>query len=69
MFIKVWCEYDFSGAFGGGNNEDVFEIPDNHDSDVVAASVASIVSRRTGLDVDELDGLFDWEYLEIESLF
>lgn len=68
MFIKVWCEYDLSGAFGY-NNEDVFEIPDDHDSDVVTATVASIVSKRTGLGVDELDGLFDWECLEIESLF
>lgn len=69
MFIKVWCEYNFSGAFGGNNDEDVFEIPDNHDVEVVTESVISLLSKRTGLDVDELDGLFDWEYLEIESLF
>lgn len=24
--IKVWCEYDISGSFGGNNNEEVFQV-------------------------------------------
>lgn len=28
-YIKVWCEYDISGDFGGNNNEDIFVVSDS----------------------------------------
>lgn len=69
MFIKVWCEYDLSGAFGGCNNEDVFEVSDNFDRDFITGTVTSLVVRRTGVSESDLEGLFSWEYVEIEKLF
>ena len=68
MFIKVWCEYDFSGNFGGGNNEEVFAVIDGTSAEEIESMVLSKLSNFTGVEEGELDGLFGWEYIEIEDL-
>lgn len=68
MFIKVWCEYDFSGNFGGDNNEEVFAVIDGTPEDVIESVVLSKLSNFTGVVEEELEGLFDWEYIEIKDL-
>ena len=64
-FIKVWCEYDFSGNFGGNNNEDVFEV--NKDDDIEKL-VSNFLIKVTGLDEEDLEGLYDWNYITISQL-
>lgn len=68
MFIKVWCEYDFSGNFGGDNNEEVFAVIDGTSAEEIESMVLSKLSNFTGVEEEELDGLFGWEYIEIEDL-
>lgn len=68
MFIKVWCEYDFSGNFGGNNNEEVFAVIDGTLDEEIEYMVLSKLSNFTGVEEEELDGLFGWEYIEIEDL-
>lgn len=66
--IKVWCEYDINGSFGGNNNEEVFQVifpsdiePDAYDMHI-SLMVEKYIKDVTDLDDDDLDGLFDWSY-------
>ncbi|QBX32821.1 hypothetical protein Asfd1_195 [Aeromonas phage Asfd_1] len=66
--IKVWCEYDINGGFGGNNNEEVFQVilPAGLDADAATAYISSVVEKYikdvTGLDRFELEDMFDWSY-------
>lgn len=60
-FIKIWCEYDISGDFGGNNEEDLL-IVENESVDI-AAEVLNIIKNRTGLSEEDLEGLYDWEFI------
>lgn len=68
MFIQVWCEYDFNGKFGGNNNEDVFIVTDGTSDEEVEAMVLSKLSSFTGVEEDELEGLFSWKSIVIKDL-
>ncbi len=64
-YIKVWCEYDFSGNFGGNNNEDIFKV--NMD-DNIDKLVLNFLIKATGLDEEDLEGLYGWDYISISQL-
>ncbi|UOX40517.1 hypothetical protein UGMREWDR_CDS0211 [Aeromonas phage GomatiRiver_11] len=72
--IRVWCEYDINGRFGGNNNEEVFRVifPADIESDTYSMHISLMVEKYvkdvTGLNMDELDGLFDWSYIEPKVL-
>lgn len=67
-YIKVWCEYDFSGNFGGDNNEDVFEVDESLTEEQVGDLVLNYLVDRTDCSEEELDGLYGWEYITVETL-
>ena len=72
-FIKVWCEYDINGDFGGDNNEAVFSV-------IYGADVEELLTKRYSYlweevkdgDSDETSlleaGLMGWEYITLEEL-
>ncbi len=64
-YIKVWCEYDFSGNFGGNNNEDIFKV--NMD-DNIDKLVLNFLIKATGLDEEDLEDLYGWNYINISQL-
>ncbi len=64
-YIKVWCEYDFSGNFGGNNNEDIFKV--NMD-DNIDKLVLNFLIKATGLDEEDLEDLYSWNYINISQL-
>ena len=64
-YVKVWCEYDFSGNFGGNNNEDIFEV--NMD-DNIDKLVLNFLIKTTGLDEEDLEDLYGWNYINISQL-
>jgi len=75
-FIKVWCEYDMSGQFGGNSNEEVFIVSDS----LTDAEIDSLVCKELQWiwkDVMEEDAqaeniiearLAGWEYITIQNL-
>lgn len=67
-YIKVWCEYDFSGSFGVNNNEEVFEVPYEYNQDEVDRIVMQHLTAQTSLDVEDLEDLHGWEYIQIGLL-
>ena len=67
-YIKVWCEYDFGGKFGGNNNEEVFSVSDRCSLEIVENNVVKMLQGITGLSDEDLEGLYDWEYIELEEL-
>lgn len=66
--IKVWCEYDFGGSFGGNNNEEVFEVLDDLTNETVDDLVLNMLSRNCSLEPEELDDLYGWNYTTVELL-
>lgn len=68
MFIKVWCEYDIGGMFGGNNNEDIFEVNDDLTKEQIEELVVNYVTSSTGESEEELEGLYDWESVDIAEL-
>ena len=68
VFIKVWCEYDFSGNFGGNNNEDVFEVYPELAHHEVEERVVNFLKGRCGVSEEDLEGLFGWEFITITEL-
>lgn len=68
MFIKVWCEYDFSGKFGGNNNEDVFVIEEDKSQDEIERMVLNMLSNSTGAPEEDLEDLYGWEVINIKYL-
>lgn len=67
-YIEVWCEYDFNGSFGGNNNEAVFEVDENMNADDTIEKVVDYLSNKTSLSKEDLEDLWDWEFIEIEEL-
>ena len=65
-YIKVWCEYDFGGSFGGNNNEGVFEVPDSCED--IESLVLQKLTEATSLDTEDLDDLYNWEFITIKTL-
>lgn len=67
--VKIWCEYDINGDFGGNNDEALARItfPADMPSDeyigYIFEVVEKYVSEQTGLDADDLDGLVGWSYV------
>lgn len=66
--IKVWCEYDISGSFGGNNNEQCLLISDQLTQEEIDNLVIGFVSRRCGLDKEDLEDLYDWQYIVLDEL-
>lgn len=68
MFIKVWCEYDIGGNFGGNNNEDVFIVDNNLRSAGIERIVVNKLMDITGDERGALDGLYRWEVITPQVL-
>ncbi len=71
-YIKVWCEYDISGDFGGNNNEDIFSVSDSlssQDIDQILTERFADLADDTEGEGSLLDeGLMGWEYINIIEL-
>ncbi|ALP47675.1 hypothetical protein phiST2_0181 [Vibrio phage phi-ST2] len=67
-YISVWCEYDIGGDFGGNNNEDVFSVSEELSNEEVEAKVAEYISDIVSEPIEELEGLYGWEYISITQL-
>ena len=67
-YIKVWCEYDFNGSFGGNNNEEVFEVDENMNASDINEKFVNYLSNMTSLSEEDLEDLWDWEFIEIKEL-
>lgn len=62
--IKVWCEYDFNGDFGGNNNEDVVPMLVDTSTKEIGKELLQMLLVETGLDKEEdLEDLWGWEVL------
>ncbi|AGG57952.1 hypothetical protein VPBG_00180 [Vibrio phage helene 12B3] len=68
VFIKVWCEYDFSGNFGWDNNEDVFEVYPELVHHEVEERVVTFLKGRCRVSEEDLEDLFSWEFITIAGL-
>lgn len=67
--IKIWCEYDINGEFGGNNDEDCLLLDENLTSqEDIEAAVLSYISRQTGEPTEELEGLCGWELINLLTL-
>jgi len=66
-YIKVWCEYDFSGNFGGNNNEEVFAVGDDLSMEDIHETVGNYLSGMTFLSKEDLEGLWGWEFIEVKK--
>jgi len=67
-YIKVWCEYDFNGSFGGNNNEEVFIVSSAMFTEDIETMILNELMAYTSLEEDELEGLYDWEWIEVKEL-
>ena len=67
-YIKVWCEYDFNGSFGGNNNEEVFTVYENMSVEDINEKVSKLLRGSTGLSDEDLEDLWDWEFIEVKEL-
>lgn len=67
-YIKVWCEYDFNGSFGGNNNEEVFTVYENMSVEGINEKVVDYLSKVTYLSKEDLENLWDWEFIEVKEL-
>ena len=71
-YIKVWCEYDISGQFGGNNDEDVFAVPDTCSSEEIDEMLTkkfASYSEECDCGVSLLaDGLMGWEFITVKIL-
>lgn len=69
QYIRVWCEYDINGYFGGDNDEEIFMINGTTcaNEDIYSKVLVELM-RRTNLSEEELDGLWDWGFIEPDYL-
>ena len=69
-FIKVWCEFDISGEFGGNNNEEVFIVAEGVDvKEALIKRYGYLVEECELESIDELlTELMGWEYITVEQL-
>lgn len=62
-YIKVRCEYDFGGGFGGNNNEEICAVADNTTDEEVEDLVMKHLMENSGFeDKEDLKGTYSWEY-------
>jgi len=70
-YIKIWCEYDICGPFGGNNNEQVLVV-DHDEHNVDRKSITEIVEKyvidMSGCSKDEIDGLWTWNFISIMEI-
>jgi hypothetical protein len=75
-YIKVWCEYDMNGQFGGNSNEEVFAVPDSMPEEEIKDIVLKELDwiwndvkeeNEEAADIIEA-GLAGWEYITIQNL-
>ena len=67
-YIKVWCEYDFNGSFGGNNNEEVMVVETGLSRKEVNTLVYDYLRKVSRLGKEGLEGLWDWEFIEVKEL-
>jgi hypothetical protein len=67
-YIKVWCEYDINGNFGGNNNEEVLSFPDTYEEEDVNQKVSDYIVEKSGQDIEELEDLWGYEFIGVEEL-
>lgn len=67
-YIKIWCEYDFDGDFGGCNNAGCYKIHDDWSTEDIDKKVLNMLTSRTRLSEEELEGLYDWKWVSIKEL-
>jgi len=69
-FIKVWCEFDIGGNFGGNNNEEVFIVPEGVDiREALIERYGYLVEDCELEGIDELfDDLMDYEYITVSEV-
>lgn len=69
-FIKIWCEYDICGNFGGNNDQEICNIIFPADLELamrnayVDERVKEHIISMTDLSVDDISGLFGWDYVQ-----
>lgn len=64
MYIRVWCEYDISGQFGGNNNEEVFRVSDGEDVNKLLSEWSIKMFGENLIDC----GVMSWSVVEINNL-
>ena len=62
--VSVWCEYDINGDFGGDSNEAVFYVEEILTTKEVESLIEKNLSSITNLDGEDLEDLWDWDYIE-----
>lgn len=70
-YIKIWCEYDICGSFGGNNNEHVLVVDhDEHivDREAITEIIEKYVIDMSGCSKDEIDGLWTWDFISIMEI-
>lgn len=67
-YIKVWCEYDFGGEFGGNHDQDVFQIDDRLSHKDIQNLVLKFLCEAIGLDENDLEGCWGWDFITITKL-
>ena len=69
-FIKVWCEFDIGGEFGGNNNGEVFIVPEGVDTKGALMDRYNYLVDECDLDsIDELfEDLMGYEYITISEV-
>ena len=60
--IKIWCEYDIGGSFGGNNNEDVLDVS-QVEGDLHQVLIDYLCGACGDLEPEELDGLWGFEFI------
>ncbi|AHX01143.1 hypothetical protein M316_0078 [Nitrincola phage 1M3-16] len=68
MFIRVWCEYDINGSFGGNNDEEVLEVSAGLTEDQIEEKVLKFVSKASGVDEEDLEDCWGWDFIQPERL-
>lgn len=68
-YIKVWCEYDFGGGFGGNNDEEICAVADNTTNEEVEKLVMEYLMENSGFeDEEDLGGMYGWEHYDPVNL-
>lgn len=72
-FIKVWCEHDISGSFGGNHNEEVFAVSD----DLSDSDINDIIEAKYSFELECAEysyeeavgfGFLGWEFISMVEL-
>lgn len=66
--IKIWCEYDFGGNLGGNNNEEVLTLSEDLSGKEISQLVNDYLRKATGLGKEDLEGMWNWEFIKVVEL-